>query len=273
MTKIKNILLIGRTGSGKSALANVLSNSNEFTEIADVTSETKKVKFSEFELELGQKKAKYRVIDTVGIGDDQLNEEAVLYHLGEVQPLLIEGLNQIFFVVNGRISREGVEAFKLLNSVIFEQDALKYTTIIRTNFPEFEEKESCERDSRKLQEAHPEFQSVKMVHIDNPYPKGRYVGIAEECRAESRKRLITHLGSVSHLNYQSSIIFSMNKRLNSYMSEEERFKKLEKSMKEELEKKKKELEKENEKTIRKQVEERFLQVQQREREHQQEERF
>jgi hypothetical protein len=232
MTKIKNILLIGRTGSGKSTLGNILSNSNEFVETNVGTSETKKVKFLSFELEIGQEKVKYRVIDTVGIGDDQLNIEEVLYRLGESQFLIEEdGLNQIFFMVNGRIGREGIEAFKLLNSVIFDYEAVKYTTMIRTNFSEFEDEDACERDSRKLREAHPEFKSVKMVHIDNPQPKGRYARIAEESRAESRKRLITHLGSVSHLNYQSSVLLSMKERFKDYVSDEGKFKELEEEMK------------------------------------------
>ncbi|CAG8448293.1 1221_t:CDS:2 [Funneliformis mosseae] len=42
------------------------------------------------------------------------------------------------------------EAYKLLNSVIFDSEVVDYTTIIRTNFPEFENEEACRRDREKL---------------------------------------------------------------------------------------------------------------------------
>jgi len=43
MNDIKTILLIGRTGNGKSTLANVVSGTNKFTESEFAVSETKKI--------------------------------------------------------------------------------------------------------------------------------------------------------------------------------------------------------------------------------------
>src|SRR5690606_24647628 len=100
---IKNILLIGRTGNGKSTLANVLADTNIFTESADSVSETRSIKTKTFELGLDDEKAKYCVIDTVGVGDTQLDTKDVLYKLGKVAYFVKKnGLNQIFFVTSGR---------------------------------------------------------------------------------------------------------------------------------------------------------------------------
>src|ERR1051325_4451564 len=69
-----NIFLIGRTGNGKSTLANVLINKNDsfeevFKESARGISKTKDFQTSEFELE----GTKYRVVDTIGVGDTKLS--------------------------------------------------------------------------------------------------------------------------------------------------------------------------------------------------------
>src|SRR4051794_29877739 len=56
-SEVKNVLLIGRTGSGKSTLGNVLVNKNNnfeevFKESAGSVSETKKIKTEKFTLDL-----------------------------------------------------------------------------------------------------------------------------------------------------------------------------------------------------------------------------
>lgn len=72
-TRVKNILLIGRTGGGKSTLANILSRTNEFRVSSSLMPVTKEVQVKEFELN----NQKYKVIDTVGFDDPNLNEREV----------------------------------------------------------------------------------------------------------------------------------------------------------------------------------------------------
>src|SRR6266487_659965 len=149
---IKNILLIGRTGSGKSTLANVLINKNNnfeevFKESAGSVSETKNVQVQEFTVDLtrdGSEKVRYLVIDTAGFGDTQLTTKEVLQLLQElVKHIGNDGINQIFLVSNGRFTKEEIDIYRLLESVLFDQEVAKYTTVVRTRFPEFENESEC----------------------------------------------------------------------------------------------------------------------------------
>src|SRR4051812_8707322 len=117
MTETRNIILIGRTGGGKSTLGNVLVNKNDnfeeaFKESAGTSSETKKVEEKTFEVKLdedGSEKIKYRVIDTIGIGDTTLTPQGVLIRLAEIADRVKkEGVNQILFVNKGRFTKEEI---------------------------------------------------------------------------------------------------------------------------------------------------------------------
>jgi predicted GTPase len=97
MVDTKNIIIIGKTGSGKSALANVLSGTKEFKE--DNSSLTKgwRAVDKEFEVE----ETNYRVIDTVGLGDAKLPKEELLTKFEEeIGTYVDEGISQFFFVIS-----------------------------------------------------------------------------------------------------------------------------------------------------------------------------
>src|SRR4051812_31100999 len=87
MTGTKNILIIGLTGSGKSALANLLVNNeenfeegNEFQEIFPESdssvSETKSIQSKEVKI----KGVNYHIVDTIGIGNDNLTNKELLFN-------------------------------------------------------------------------------------------------------------------------------------------------------------------------------------------------
>ncbi|CAB5353992.1 unnamed protein product [Rhizophagus irregularis] len=109
-TKIRNILLIGNAGKGKSTLINILTETNEFEESTDLINGTSKTKAKEFEHE----KIKYQIIDIVGI--------------------------RIFI----QSTKEILNKFK--RNVIFDDHVTDYTTIVFINFAEFKDEKACKKN-------------------------------------------------------------------------------------------------------------------------------
>jgi len=243
----RNILLIGRTGSGKSTLANVLMGENKFIESAKSISVTKNIEEGVVEIDLkedGSEKIRYRVIDTIGLADTKLTPQGVLTKLAEMAGRVKkEGLNQILFVNKGRFTKEETEAYDLLSSIIFDKEVLKYTTVVRVGFPEFEDQEVCDEDRWELREENPKLahilNSVKVIYLDNPPIKGRNAEANREIREESRKRLLTHLATCLD-NYRPSNIDTLDERVQEYRTNEQllkdKLKELDKVRKEEAEK-------------------------------------
>ena len=257
---VRNIILIGRTGGGKSTLGNVLVNKNGefepvFKESGRSISKTKTIKEELVEIDIerdGSEKVKYRIIDTIGVGDTKLTPQGVLMRLAEIADRVKkEGLNQILFVTQGRFTKDEIEAYDLLSSIIFDKEVLKYTTVVRTNFPEFYDGDECEEDRRELREENAELAhilgSVNIVYVDNPPMKGlpSALRVAKETREESRKRMFTYLAT-RRGNYRPSNIDELDERVKDYMTNEEKLHKkmeeLEKTRKEQEEKFRKDME-------------------------------
>jgi len=147
-------------------------------------------------------------------------------------------------VTRGRFTKEEAEAYDLLSSIIFDSKVVKYTTIVRAGFPSFMDEKKCESDRQKLKEENPKFAHIfkevrKIIYVDNPPMEGFYLEMAKQVRQESRKRLITYLGTCLD-TYHPSNLATLNERIGDYMTNEE---KLIKQMKELEEKRKEEAEK------------------------------
>src|SRR3954454_836231 len=235
----RNILLIGRTGNGKTTLANVLFNKNGqfeevFKESARSTSETREIQFELLKVDLdneSREQVEYKIIDTVGVGDTQLTPQGVLYKLAKITREIDGGLNQILFVVGDRFTREEAEAYRLLRQIIFDNEVVRYTTIVRTKFPEFEDENACEEDREALKRERPELAdivgSVKIIYVDNPPLKGntRRIEVNKETREASRERLLTHLISNCQGTYRPNNSAELNDRIRDYFTEEEKLQK------------------------------------------------
>lgn len=169
-TEIRNILIVGITGSGKSSLANTLSGSN-FTEGPNTISTTKSFQFKEFEWNNN----KYRVIDNIGFNDTQglSFEQDLLIELGKGINAAKEGINQVLFLFSERFDESQIEAFNKFRNLINESEITKFTTIIRTNFVNFKSKKRCELDEKELLVQNNKIKDLisscnKLLYINNP---------------------------------------------------------------------------------------------------------
>jgi len=203
MGDVRVILILGRTGNGKSTLANVITNSNKFEESAGVVSIPKDYQ----EERVTYFGVTYSVIDTLGIGDTELTTREVLQRLAKVCLLTRGGLSQILFVTGTRIDESEKAAYALLGSLFFSNEIYKYTTIIRTRFNGFLDPKKVELDSAAIK-----LPCRAIFHLDNQVGNNREL---------SMQKIITWLPNNTNQKYEAKELDSLNVRLQSYRTPEE----------------------------------------------------
>jgi len=222
MTEKRVILLLGRTGNGKSTVANVISNTDKFRESELGTSETRGIQEGRFKVR--SEDIEYHIVDTIGIGDTRFDERQVLLKLAEATNAIRNGLNQIFFVTSGRFTEEEVKAYNLLRTVFFAEDIGRYTTIVRTKFPTFRRTERCAADKEAMIRENEDISDIiqscnKLIHVNN---------MTEDedpelkTRAECRNILRHHLRFNCQNIYRPRNLDEANERIRNHMTDREK---------------------------------------------------
>ena len=222
MTEKRTILLLGRTGNGKSTMANVISNTGHFAESEYGVSETRGIQEGIFRVR--KENIDFHIVDTIGIGDTRFDEREVLLKLAEATNAIKNGLNQILFVTSGRFTEEEVKAYTLLRTVFFAEDIGEYTTIVRTKFPSFRKVEKCKIDKEKMIAENDDVGDIirsckKLIHVNNlteeedPELKSR-----KECRDILRAHLKFNCGAI----YRPKNLDEANERIRNHMTDREK---------------------------------------------------
>uniref|UniRef100_U9UXW7 AIG1-type G domain-containing protein n=1 Tax=Rhizophagus irregularis (strain DAOM 181602 / DAOM 197198 / MUCL 43194) TaxID=747089 RepID=U9UXW7_RHIID len=117
LENFRNILLVGRTGGGKSTLANVLTDTSNFKERAYAVSQTKNFKKIDFKWN----EENFRVVDTIGVGGTKQSTENTLFKIAEGILSMPEGLNHVLYVIDGRFTEEEISTFNMITDSIFKK--------------------------------------------------------------------------------------------------------------------------------------------------------
>ncbi|CAI2161623.1 15277_t:CDS:2 [Funneliformis geosporum] len=197
MTNTRSIILIGSTGNGKSTLGNVLVNKNG--------------KFEEVFPESGSAISQTRCIS-------------------EAAHKVRDGLSQILFVTSGRFTKKEIFAYDMLRKYIFDTDIVNYTTIVRTNFPNFRNASKCEEDKELMRRENGELAEIinscgnRVIHVDNPsvnIDDERRLVFNREDRENSRTKLLSHLAQFQ-IVYKPANLDYLNSKIGNYMTDIER---------------------------------------------------
>jgi Leucine-rich repeat (LRR) protein len=225
INNIKNILLIGRTGNGKSTLANVLTGTKSFAESESAVSKTRNIQHEQFNVDDN----KYLIIDTPGLGDTKLSQEKILDIIAEAVYLVKEGVSQVLFISKGRFDQFEMATYDLLRTIIFDAEVVKYTTLIRTNFAEFEDEEECKKDLVAMKRESDLAEVVgscqnRVIHVDNPPIKAnlpkKLRELNKEQRIESKKKLSEYLNKNCQASfYQPPKLQSLSNQISTDYSE------------------------------------------------------
>jgi septin family protein len=245
----RNILIIGRTGNGKSALANVITNSDKFKEGEFGSSKTKINQVESFCEVINENNITFRIIDTIGIGDTNLSIERVLESIADAAHKVKDGLHQILFVCPGRFTDVEKEVYNLLRKVMFDKEITNYTTIVRTRFPNFRKLEKCLEDRELMMKENKEMAEIirqlpRMIHVDNPtlnVEDEDEIALNTKKRKLSREQLMRQL-YLFNAPYKPDNLNAINARVGEYMTEKERLEKELNEMKKISEEQRKEME-------------------------------
>jgi hypothetical protein len=176
--------------------------------------------------------------------------------LSEAIELLNGEINQILFVVGGRFSKEEKEVYDIFKNILFfdrDCDISKYTTVVRTRFSDFEDRDECEIDRKILEKKIPD--DIHIIYVDNPPLKGNEnkINVNKESRKASKEILMRHLLDYCRKNYHPSSLKLIDERINEHVKKGKELEKEENNLQEQLRRAKEQGNSEQERLLQKKI--------------------
>jgi ankyrin repeat protein/energy-coupling factor transporter ATP-binding protein EcfA2 len=212
----RKVVLVGSTGQGKSTLANILlGHTTESVDMPFVVGHeagscTKESTIKEWD----DGETRIRVVDTIGLGDTNLTEEQVLRMLIRSLNGCRPWVNQILFVMGGRVTKSELAAFRLFFQVVLSSDALPFTTLVRSKFKPFRDRSECVADLEAIRGQSEESMQVMDSIADKVWVEN---SLGTEVAKESRFILLDHL-AVCAERYFIPPASEMKRRMKLYLA-------------------------------------------------------
>eukprot|EP00117_Sycon_ciliatum_P023751 scpid61525/ scgid20111/ len=241
------IVLFGGTGVGKSTVGNVLAGRpNLFAESSDTKSETKGINSKlVYVRHRGEQRYVLKIIDSMGLGDTESGDHDIstLYQLARLVTGCKGGIHQILFITESRFTDVQRECFELMQRVIFTEDVLRFTCVVRTFSEHFEESSQEVKVRDDLREQSDMMKKINRFILVNcpPTTREKTRELHEEDRRLSRVKLLDHIILGCKEIFNPGDLKDANARVGAYVQSESKLQREVDEAKQEIEKLKKEI--------------------------------
>ncbi|CAF4304433.1 unnamed protein product, partial [Adineta steineri] len=206
----QTILFIGKTGSGKSRLINLLAQEKIAESRQSIVATTMKCQLHSVRLN----EILYRLIDTPGFGDSELSQDEVSEQMRELSQLNVQNINWVVVILNGsiRLTKETAtilqNIFSFLNLSTYKDHVLFCITHADGWNEQAKLRYLAQLNENPVYQIYPDDSAEKFVFIGAPDPDERdskdkelYVAMEEE----ARNTLLENLSYIKAFNLQDAI--------------------------------------------------------------------